>query len=206
MCSNISTETTRSKRRSSSKHVDVGGDDLDVARARRASIHSRWRPSSRPRVIRAPGTARRAKRVSEPQPQPRSRTPSPSSMPARSQVRSSIASSAAARVSTPSARGRSCTSAAARGRAGRTRRDLVVLLVRLLDLSAIGARRSSSHEARCLRGRALRPLAARRIAQLARMPAGAADRGRVRGDHAVEERHARASRGNQGTKTLVSRW
>ena len=53
-------------------------------------------------VTRQPGYRSAMKSESDPQPQPRSRTRMPSSRPARSQVSASMASSAAARSSTPS--------------------------------------------------------------------------------------------------------
>ena len=84
------------------------------------------------------------KSASEPQPQPRSRTSMPSSRPARSQVSSSIASSAAARSSTP---GRPQAAAVLESRSEKRLeeggRQLVVLPVRgvLMDGERAGGER-----------------------------------------------------------------
>ena len=101
MCSNISTETTRSKRRSSTSSFTSAVTTSTLAGAR-ASIHSRCKREFETAVIRAAGNRSAAKSANDPQPQPRSRIVWPSSIRARSHVRASIASSASASVSTSS--------------------------------------------------------------------------------------------------------
>ena len=104
MCSNISMDTTRSKRpagvQSLTSAVRTTRLPSPSSRAR-ASMNRPWAAEFDTATTWLDGWRRAAHNANAPQPQPRSRMRMPSSRPARAADSSSIAVSAAARPSTP---------------------------------------------------------------------------------------------------------
>ncbi len=104
MCSNISTDTTRSKRCSVLKSFMSAVTTSTLVRpapSARARMDSRCGAELETAVMRLLGYASAIHRVSEPQPQPSSSTRWPSRRSARAQVSARAASSAASRPAVP---------------------------------------------------------------------------------------------------------
>ena len=106
MCSNISTDTTRSKREASAAKTFMSQVTMRTfwkpRLAHSPSMWARCEAELETPVMRAFGYFSAIQRVSEPQPQPSSRISRPSLSSARAQVRASMVSSASPRVSPPS--------------------------------------------------------------------------------------------------------
>jgi len=104
MCSNISTDTTRSKRDALAKRFMSAVTTSTWVRPRAAAasrMNRPWGAELDTAVMRLCGYRAAIQRVSDPQPQPSSRTRWPSASSARRPQRSSMASSAASRPSAP---------------------------------------------------------------------------------------------------------
>ena len=104
MCSNISMDTTRSKRPAGAQSLTSAVRAVTLSSPNslaRASMNPPWAAEFDSATTRLDGWRRAAHRANAPQPQPRSRMRMPSSMPARAAVSSSIELSAAARSATP---------------------------------------------------------------------------------------------------------